>query len=253
MLQALIFDVDGTLADTESAHLQAFNKAFASLKLGWHWDQPLYTRLLKVAGGRERIAHFWQMYEPGTAEGRAVQDCVERIHALKTQFYTEALAQNRLPLRPGVLDLLEGAAQLGLPLALATTTTPANIEALLRPQLGPLWRRWFAAIGDGASTTRKKPDPQVYQQVLAQLNLPAAACLAIEDSEIGLRAACAAGLPTLISPTAYTQGQDFSLAWWLHQAGERAPLPSLGQLRQRFAQDSLSQGRPRIEGISLSC
>ncbi|WP_231512361.1 HAD-IA family hydrolase [Paucibacter sp. KBW04] len=253
MLQALVFDVDGTLADTESAHLQAFNKAFAHLKLGWHWDQQLYTRLLKVAGGRERIAHFWQMHEPATAGSEEVQVCIAEIHALKTQFYTEALAQNRLPLRPGVLDLLEGAAQLGLPLALATTTTPANVEALLRPQLGSLWRRWFAAIGDGASATRKKPDPLVYQQVLAQLNLPAAACLAIEDSEIGLRAAAAAGLPTLVSPTAYTRGQDFRLAWWLHEAGERAPLPRLSELRQRFAQDGLARRSPHSSGLSLSC
>lgn len=253
MLQALVFDVDGTLADTESAHLAAFNKAFAALKLGWHWDQQLYTQLLKVAGGRERIAHFWQMHEPATAGSEEVQVCIAQIHALKTQFYTEALEQSRLPLRPGVQDLLEGAAQLGLPLALATTTTPANIEALLRPKLGSLWRRWFAAIGDASTAARKKPDPMVYQQVLAELNLPAAACLAIEDSEIGLRAAAAAGLPTLISPTAYTQGQDFSLAWWLHEAMEGAPLPRLSELRQRFAQDGLARRSPSHSGLSLSC
>ncbi|MBB4843775.1 beta-phosphoglucomutase-like phosphatase (HAD superfamily) [Paucibacter oligotrophus] len=240
MLQALIFDVDGTLADTESAHLAAFNQAFATLKLGWHWDQQLYTRLLKVAGGHERIAHFWQMHEPATAKHQDTPACIAAIHALKTRFYTEALQQSHLPLRPGVLDLLEAAAQLGLPLALATTTTPANIEALLRPQLGSLWRRWFAAVGDGSTAPRKKPDPQVYQQVLAQLKLPASACLAIEDSEIGLRAARAAGLSTLVAPSAYTRGQDFSQAWWLHEADEGRPLPRLSELRQRFAQGGLA-------------
>ncbi|MDC8786119.1 HAD-IA family hydrolase [Roseateles koreensis] len=236
MLQALIFDVDGTLADTEEAHRQAFNKAFASLKLGWHWDAALYTRLLKVAGGKERIAHFWQTHDPDTAAGPWARDCIASVHALKTRYYTAQLADSGLPLRAGVLELLEQARQNDVPLALATTTTtPANLDALLRRPLGSDWRRWFAAIGDGASAPRKKPDPLVYRQVLEQLGLPASACLAIEDSEIGLNAAHAAGLRCYVSPTAFTQGQNFARAWQLHAGGEAAPLPSLSQLRQRFA------------------
>jgi HAD superfamily hydrolase (TIGR01509 family) len=211
MLRALIFDVDGTLADTESAHLAAFNQAFAEFGLGWRWDEALYTKLLEISGGKERIVHYWRATQAPLPEtdSAAMRDTVNRLHRLKTIAYESAVGAGTLSLRPGVLRLMDEALAQGLRLAIATTTSPVNIAALLCRTIGPDWRRNFAAIGDADSAPVKKPHPQVYQRVLAALRLAPAACLAFEDSGNGLRAASAAGLATVITPTRYTAGHDF--------------------------------------------
>ncbi len=210
-LQALIFDVDGTLADTEDAHRAAFNQAFAELGMDWHWDEPLYTELLGISGGKERIQHYWQQAHPDirALDGQAVQDTVNRIHELKTAAYEKAVQDGAVALRPGVLRLIEAAFSDGLRLAIATTTSPVNISALLRAAIGPDWRQYFMVIEDASTAPRKKPHPQVYLQTLQRLQLPARACLAFEDSENGLHAAVAAGLATLITPNTFTAHHDF--------------------------------------------
>lgn len=225
MLRALIFDVDGTLADTESAHCAAFSHAFAELGLGWHWDEALYTELLEISGGKERILHYWKQVNPGVKalHGEAVQETIARIHELKTAHYEAAIASGEVALRPGVLALIDEALDQGLQLAIATTTSPVNISALLRQAMGPAWRHNFSAIGDASSAPIKKPHPQVYLQMLEALKLDASDCLAFEDSGNGLKAATLAGLATVITPTQYTQHHDFSRA--LHV------LPDLGETR----------------------
>ena len=209
-LQALIFDVDGTLADTEAAHLAAFNEAFALEGLGWHWDLPLYTRLLEVSGGKERILHYWRQVQPELTDiGHGVRDTVARLHELKTAAYERAVRQGAVQLRPGVLKLIDTAHDAGLRLAIATTTSPVNIAALLRQAIGPDWSYRFAVVEDASTAPRKKPDPMVYRQTLARLSLPAAACLAFEDSANGLAAARAAGLATVVTPNGFTAHHDF--------------------------------------------
>lgn len=227
MLQALVFDVDGTLADTEAVHRTAFNQAFAEEGLDWVWDEALYTQLLDVAGGKERITHYARHHRGDAALDAAMLD---RLHARKTAAYEAAVRDGALALRPGVRALIDEAGRTGLPLAIATTTTPANIDALLRHTLGAAWRLRFAVLADGHSAPRKKPDPQAYQQVQAALGVPAHACLAIEDSANGLRAARAAGLWTLVTPTFWTEGSDFSDAGLV--------LPSLGDPGQPLAGES---------------
>jgi beta-phosphoglucomutase-like phosphatase (HAD superfamily) len=214
MLQALIFDVDGTLADTESAHLAAFNQAFAEFGLDWHWDEPLYTDLLNISGGKERMLHYWKTTQPvlREVEAMALQDTINRLHELKTAAYERAVNDGVVSLRPGVLRLMDEALADGLQMAIATTTSPANIAALLRRAVGPDWRLNFTAIGDASTAPVKKPDPQVYLQMLAALRLPPSQCLAFEDSGNGLQSATAAGLATLITPTRYTAHHDFSAA-----------------------------------------
>lgn len=225
MLRALIFDVDGTLADTESAHRAAFNHAFGELGLDWHWDEALYTELLEISGGKERILHHWKQVNPDmkALSGHAVQDTVARIHELKTAHYEAAVAGGAVALRPGVLALIDEALVQGLQLAIATTTSPVNIAALLRQAMGPAWRHNFSAIGDASSAPVKKPHPQVYLQMLEALKLDARDCLAFEDSGNGLKAATLAGLATIITPTQYTRHHDFGRA--LHV------LPDLGETR----------------------
>lgn len=213
-LQALIFDVDGTLADTESAHLAAFNHAFAEMGLGWVWDETLYTELLDISGGKERIGHYWKMVQPDMRElgAMGISDTINRLHEIKTAAYESAVNSGAVSLRPGVLKLMDDALGQGLQLAIATTTSPVNIAALLRRAIGQDWRVNFSAIGDASTAPVKKPHPQVYLQMLEKLNLGASQCIALEDSSNGLRAATAAGIATLITPTSYTAHHDFTAA-----------------------------------------
>jgi HAD superfamily hydrolase (TIGR01509 family) len=211
MLKALIFDVDGTLADTENAHRAAFNAAFAEVGRDWVWDEALYTRLLEVSGGKERILHYWRSIQPDLKDigGAGVRDTVARIHEIKTAAYERAVQEGAVQLRPGVLRLIESAWAAGLRLAIATTTSPVNIAALLRAAIGPDWPHFFQVVEDASTAPEKKPNPQVYLQSLRRLGLTGSECLAFEDSANGLRAATSAGLATLITPNAYTAHQDF--------------------------------------------
>ena len=212
MLQALIFDVDGTLADTEAAHRAAFNLAFEQEGLDWVWDEALYTRLLDVSGGKERLLHYWSQRHPEVrdVDGAGVRDTIARLHELKTAAYEAMVNDGAVSLRPGVLHLIDAASQAGLQLAIATTTSPVNIAALLRAAIGSDWRQFFGIVEDASTAAIKKPHPQVYLQTLQRLQLPAAACLAFEDSANGLRAARGAGLATVITPTGFTADHDFS-------------------------------------------
>ena len=212
MLKALVFDVDGTLADTESVHRAAFNQAFAEFGLDWHWDEALYTSLLNVSGGKERMLHYWKLQHPEVREvgGSALQDTLSQLHDLKTAAYEAAVNSGAVSLRPGVLSLMAEARAQGLQIAIATTTSPANIAALLRRDLGMYWRMDFTAIGDASTAPLKKPHPQVYLQMLEALGMQADECLAFEDSRNGLLASSAAGIATVITPTQYTADHDFS-------------------------------------------
>lgn len=240
MLNALIFDVDGTLADTESAHLAAFNHAFAEFGLDWHWDKPLYTESLHISGGKERIAHYWKAKQPELREVDAMarQETVNRLHELKTAAYESSVNEGAVSLRPGVLKLMDEALAQGVKLAIASTTSPVNIAALLRRAVGPNWQMNFAAIGDASTAPVKKPHPQVYLDMLAALKMDASQCLAFEDSINGLRSAMGAGLATIITPTRYTAHHDFS--------GALRVLPDLGQvdLAQLRQWHLASQGAP---------
>ena len=211
-LEALIFDVDGTLADTESAHLAAFNHAFAEQGLGWQWDEALYTQLLEISGGKERMLHYWKLVHPEMKDidGSGLRDTIEHLHALKTAAYESAVQGGAVQLRPGVLALIQQAHQQGLRLAIATTTSPVNIAVLLRNAIGADWKDLFVVIEDASTAPKKKPHPQVYVQTLARLGLPAGHCLALEDSSNGLRAAVAAGLKTIVTPSNFTAHHDFS-------------------------------------------
>jgi HAD superfamily hydrolase (TIGR01509 family) len=210
-LEALIFDVDGTLADTErDGHREAFNLAFADAGLGWQWDVPLYGELLAVTGGKERIRHYLDRYRPDFRRPADLDILIARLHRAKTVHYTRMLAAGRIPLRPGVRRILEEARAARLRLAIATTTTPENVTALLASALGAEAENWFDVIGAGDVVPAKKPAPDIYHYVLDRLRLNPRQVLAIEDSAHGLHAARAAGLVTVVSVNDYTRAQDFS-------------------------------------------
>lgn len=213
-LEVLIFDVDGTLADTErDGHRAAFNQAFRSAGLDWHWGVDQYGDLLSVAGGKERIRHYCEHFLSDTAErARWTPENIRELHGWKTRNYLELLARGVVPLRPGVLRLIEEARARGVRLAIATTSTPVNVTALLASSLFPEAVSWFDVMVAGDDVTAKKPAPDVYLMALDELGLRPEACLAIEDSEKGLRSATSAGIKTVVTVNEYTRGQDFGPA-----------------------------------------
>ncbi|MCB2175923.1 MAG: HAD family hydrolase [Actinomycetales bacterium] len=208
-LQALVFDVDGTLADTErDGHRPAFNAAFAAVGLDWHWDVDLYGSLLGVTGGKERIRHFCERHDPAFLDRPDADEAIAALHAAKTRRYVEYVDAGRIGLRPGVARLVAEARAAGTRLAIATTTNPDNVTALLEADLGPQAPGWFEVIGAGDVVPRKKPAPDIYRWVLDRLGLAPEECLAIEDSAVGLHAATAAGLPTVVTRSPYTAHDD---------------------------------------------
>ena len=208
--KAIIFDVDGTLADTEEAHRLAFNQAFAENGLDWNWDAALYDKLLAVTGGKERIRYFIADFLKGFDKPADFDGFVKRLHQTKTAHYTAMLAEGLIPLRPGIRQIMDDARAAGIRLAIATTTSPENVAGLLEAELGKNWESYFAAIGCGDIVPHKKPAPDIYLWVLERLLLKAADCIALEDSENGLRASLAAGIRTFITTNRYTRGHDFT-------------------------------------------
>ncbi len=210
-LHALLFDVDGTLADTErDGHRPAFNQAFADAGLDWHWDVALYGKLLAVTGGKERMKYYIDHFRPEYNKPDNFDELVAELHQAKTRHYSALAAQGGIPMRPGVRRLLNEARAAGLRLAIATTTTPENVTVLLEHSLGPGTQAWFEVIAAGDIVPAKKPAPDIYHYALEKMGLAAADCLAFEDSENGLRASLGAGLKTLVTVNDYTLDHDFA-------------------------------------------
>lgn len=209
-LQAVIFDVDGTLADTErDGHRVAFNRAFAQFGLDWEWSVATYGELLAVTGGKERIRHFAARRAPELLERPDSEAWLLALHQLKSAIYARLVNAGSIGLRRGVARLLGELRRAGVRLAIATTTTPSSLHSLLQTSFGERAESLFEVIGAGDVVAHKKPAPDVYRWVLNEMKLPPAACLAVEDSLPGMLAATAAGLPTLITGNPYTAGGDF--------------------------------------------
>jgi HAD superfamily hydrolase (TIGR01509 family) len=226
-LQALIFDVDGTLAETEELHREAFNQTFNEFDLAWHWDQERYHTLLKITGGKERmLAH---------AASLGIDDFDPLpLHKRKTTLYNEMLAQGAISLRPGVEALIRKAKEKDLRLAIATTTSRENVETLIRVTLGGDPHHWFEAICTGEDVAIKKPDPEVYQVTLSRLALTARGAIAFEDTKNGVLAARGAGLDVIVTPSLYSAGEDFSGALAIIETLEAHNLSDLDFLSARL-------------------
>jgi beta-phosphoglucomutase-like phosphatase (HAD superfamily) len=210
-LQAVIFDVDGTLADTErDGHRVAFNLAFREAGLDWEWDVPLYGELLAVTGGKERMKRFIGQHRRALLARPDLDAMIAGLHKAKTRHYVRLMEEGGIPPRPGVVRLIRGLQAAGLRLAIATTTSPENIEVLLRTTLAALPPGAFEVIGAGDIVPAKKPAPDIYQWVLREMKLPATAAIAVEDSRNGVLSARAAGLPVVVTQSTYTVGEDFT-------------------------------------------
>ncbi len=222
-VRALIFDVDGTLAETEELHRRAFNETFAEATLDWHWDREMYRQLLKTTGGKERMLAFQRQYLPA---GPALSpDRVAELHRQKTARYVDLVAGGALTLRPGIAELVARAGTRGIRLAIATTTSRANVDALCKSCWGGDADTLFEVIAAGDEVAKKKPAPDVYLLALQRLDLAADRCVAIEDSRNGVLSALAADLPVHVIPSVYTADERFE-----PPATEWPSVPTLDQL-----------------------
>ena len=244
-LRALIFDVDGTLAETErDAHRPAFNRAFSEAGLDWEWSVEFYGELLEIGGGKERIRHYVQEYQADfPIPNQDLDQFVFDLHEIKNKYFGQ-LVVDRIPLRPGVMRLMQEAKREGVRLAISTTSDPHNVEALLKSAIGPDGPSWFEVIAAGDMAPVKKPEPDIYQYALQALNLQPEDCLAIEDSNQGLLAAQAAGVKTVITVNNYTRNQDFS--------GAELVIDSLGEPDEPFTVLSGDAGEATCFDLALA-
>ncbi len=218
-LKGLLLDFDGTIAETERfGQRVAYNQAFTELGLDWHWDETLYGELLSVAGGKERLRYYLERYRPELLDDAIASGLIVEIHRAKIRHFAKIAPT--IPLRPGLLRLVTEAHAAGIVIAIATTASKPGVEALLS-QSRPL-ASMIELIAGNESVQRKKPAPDVYNWALDRLELGAADCIAIEDSNVGLRASLAAGLPTIVTLSDYTQLDDFT--------GANAVLSDLGEV-----------------------
>ena len=217
-LRAILFDLDGTLADTEVlGHRPAYNRAFRKLGLGFRWGPKLYRRLLQQPGGEERLLHYLKRYRPALGEHQQAAESdpaswAESVHDLKSRYFRRLVRRGHVPLRPGVARLLAEAHDGGIATAIVTSASRATLKPLLRHSLGAELASGIDVITCGEDVSRKKPHPDLYLLALSRLQVLAHECLAVEDSAMGLESAVAAGVPTLITTNDNTVDQDFSAA-----------------------------------------
>lgn len=217
-LRALLFDVDGTIADTEAlGHRPAYNRAFRELGLSLRWGPKLYRKLLKQPGGRERLKYYFERYQPELGEheheAKTNPDAwAGRVHELKSHYFRSYIRRGRVPLRPGVARLMREAREAGLKLAIVTNASRKTLDPVLLYSLGPEMMAEIEVIACGEEVKNKKPAPDIYQLVVQRLGLQAAECVALEDSEMGLEAAAAAGVKAVVTVNSDTLEQDFAKA-----------------------------------------
>jgi HAD superfamily hydrolase (TIGR01509 family) len=248
-LQAILWDVDGTLAETErDGHLAAFNLAFEACGQPWRWDHARYGRLLEISGGRERV--LYDMEQRAATPGRSgeLQVLARAIHQKKNESYGQLMRAGLVRLREGVLDLMQQCRERGVLMGIATTSSRANVEALLRSNLGRQWQAWFAVVVCGEDVSAKKPHPEVYSRALESLRVPSSTVLAIEDSPSGVESALAAGVPVIVTRSAYFADAKFegtlAVGPGLHdRRGWRPALPAGDQPGEGVGLDDIAAWR----------
>jgi HAD superfamily hydrolase (TIGR01509 family) len=256
-LRALLFDLDGTLADTERlGHRPAYNRAFRKLGLSFRWGPKLYRKLLLQPGGRERLLHYLKRYRPELGDHRAAAEAdpqawAATVHDLKSRYFRRLVRRGDVPLRPGVARLMREARAAGVRLAIVTSASRATLQPILRHSLGPELMDGIEVLVCGDDVAHKKPAPDLHRLALARLGLAPRDCMAIEDSAMGLAAAVAAGVPTLITTNDNTAHEAFDAATLVLDTlgepgaparvlkgaldGECVTLPALNRLLERAA------------------
>ncbi|WP_404382267.1 HAD-IA family hydrolase [Caenispirillum salinarum] len=224
-LKAIIFDLDGTIAETEDAHRAAFNRAFAAAGLDWSWDPHTWSGLLEIAGGRNRLHAWLADNRPELLQGPQATHLLDTLHGAKDRLYREILEAGEIPLRPGIRALIDEARADGVKIAIATTSRRAIARRVIECCLGEGALAWFDAFLGHEDATYRKPHPDIYRRAAARLRLRPRDCLALEDSAIGVASAVAAGVPVVATVNAYSGDRPFegALAVLSDLGAEAAP------------------------------
>jgi HAD superfamily hydrolase (TIGR01509 family) len=223
MIASILWDVDGTMAETErDGHLKAFNQAFEAVSLPWRWSEQRYGELLVIAGGRERLLHDLEHQSRAPESPRQRRALADRVHRLKNELYARIVADGELPLREGVRELLNDCERARVRLGIVTTTSRSNVEVLLKTHLGEDWESKFAVTVCAREAPKKKPHPQAYLVALDALQLSPHEAVALEDSQAGVAAAQAAGVPVIVTRSHYFMAAE--------SQGALAVGPSLGRI-----------------------
>ena len=242
MLQAILWDVDGTLAETErDGHLVAFNAAFEELGVPWQWSEQRYGELLRIAGGFERMLYDMESQPLAPDNSDARQELATRIHRRKNSIYAARVASGAITLRPGVRELMDDCDAAGVRMAIVTTTSRGNVDALLGKLLEPEWQQRFAAVVCAEDAPRKKPDPQAYRVALERLGVDASCAVAVEDSPAGFESANTAGIGVIVARSRFFNHDRVSAAL--------AEGPTLGAVAGWSPPAYNSTGRVRLAHI----
>ena len=210
-LEAILFDCDGVLADTErDGHRPAFNQAFQENNLDLVWDVQRYGVLLEVGGGKERMtAHWNEVGWPDAIPEEARPDKVKELHLRKTDIFMNLIDAGEIPLRTGVLRVIDEAIEAGVRLAVCSTSNEKAVSNLVSTLMGPERAAKFQIFA-GDMVKAKKPAPDVYNMAVDVMGLDKSKCVIVEDSHIGLGAAMAAGISCIVTKSSYTQNEDFT-------------------------------------------
>ena len=211
-MEALIFDCDGVLVDTErDGHRVAFNMAFGEKGIEIEWGIDEYKNLLSVAGGKERMKYYFN--KVGWPQQYADKDeLIYELHKQKTKFFMQLIESGKLSLRPGIKRLVDEAISEGIKLAVCSTSNEKSVNLIVEKLLGKERKAHFNGIFAGDVVSRKKPNPEIYKLCKSLLNLDPQKCFVIEDNRNGLLAAKAAGFNCLITTNDYSKEEDFKEA-----------------------------------------
>jgi HAD superfamily hydrolase (TIGR01509 family) len=212
-LQALLFDCDGVLAETErDGHRVAYNRAMKALGMDAEWQADEYAELVLISGGKERLKYYFEKDRSRFPEDRYGAELIGKIYLEKTALFKEMANKGDMPPRSGIARIVREAREAGVMLFVCSTSHRESVETLLKKNYGADVHSWFTELFCGDVVARKKPAPDIYLLAKDKYNLDPACCCVVEDSRNGLLAAKAAGMHCLVTKSYYTQDEDFSEA-----------------------------------------
>ena len=242
-LSAVLFEVNGTIAESEEFHRLAFNESFKEFGLDWFWDEAIYKELTLIEGGKERIKHYMERAWPEMLKFKNLSSYIKSIHDSKSQIFEDYLLNEKIKMRPGVLRLINELKSKKIRLALVSSTTEKSILDLFRKGLNIEPSDWFEVIAHGECTPHKKPSSDIYLWTLSQLKLPAQSCIAIENSPRGYESAVGANINVIVTPSRYSIQEKFKNALMV--------ISDLGEPNKHFRFLNLSKVKPSFVNYKL--
>jgi HAD superfamily hydrolase (TIGR01509 family) len=225
-LSAVLFDVDGTIAETEDLHRRSFNESFKEFNLDWFWDEAIYRELINIGDGKDRIEHHIKRAWPEMLEYKNLNKYISSIHKVKNEIFKDLIIECEIRTRPGVIRLIEELKKHNVRIAIVSSTTQEDLMTLFKKGLELDPNSMFDLVAHGDCTKKKRPSPEIYEWILEKLRLPPQSCVAIEDSLRGARSAMNADINVLVTPSFYTKDEVFDEA--------KVVVSSLGEAHQPF-------------------